>query len=257
MRIAVLFPEPSEFSRSTAEVSLGSGESDDLKLQAAGVLAGHARIRHDARGYVLEVGTGGGVTHVNARPVRQRALLHPGDHVSLGTAQILLLGEHVREACTPETRPDAVLQPGALALRGVSGARSGAVLVVAPTLELGPDGLPCAACEGAPHVVLMSVAGRPALRTVGLSPEDWPRINGHPVASVWLQDGDQIAIGGQRYLLDAPADAARGDSARLSMVPPEAAQPEDTAGSRREVRWLLLTAAAIALIMVMLLALRH
>ena len=52
------------------------------------------------------------------------------------------------------------------------------------------------------------------------------------------------------------ADAARQD-AMHSFVPPEAAQPEDTAGPRREVWWLLLTAAAIALVLALLLALRH
>lgn len=258
MRIAVLGPDPREFSLSSTSVTLGSGDDDDLRLALPGVQPAHARISHDARGYVLDVLVQGTPVYVNARPVRHVALLHAGDQISVGNAQVLLLGEHVREALPATTAADSTVAPGALTLRGVAGARSGSALLVAPTLDLGADGLPLdsTAATDVPRVRLFCVQGAPALRSLGLDVAAWPRVNGHPAASAWLRDGDQIALGGQRYLVAAPADAARQD-AMHSFVPPEAAQPEDTAGPRREVWWLLLTAAAIALVLALLLALRH
>ena len=256
MRIALLAPEPAEFSRAATVLTLGSGGSDEVQLKAAGVLPGHVRLLHDARGYVLEVADAAPAIHVNARQVRRRALLHAGDQISIGDAQLLLLGEHAPEPCPERATPDAALAPGAMALRGVGGVRSGAVLMVAPTLELGADGLPL----GRPGVDdacvrLFAVQGRPALLASGLEAAVRPRVNGHAVAGAWLQDGDQIAIGAQRYIVDAPAAAAL--TAAAAFIPHEAARPEDTAGPRREVWWLLLTAAVIALVLALLLAVRR
>ena len=257
MRIALLAPEHAEFSRAAAAaLTLGSGGSDEVQLKAVGVQPGHVRLFHDLRGYVLEVADAAPAIHVNARQVRRRALLHAGDQISIGDAQLLVLGEHVPEPCPEHVTPDATLAPGAMTLRGVGGVRSGAVLTVAPTLELGADGLPLGPSVDDAHVRLFAVRGRPALLASGLEAAAWPRVNGHTVASAWLQDGDQIAIGAQRYIVDAPAAAARA-AAAAAFIPHEAARPEDTAGPRREVWWLLLTAAVIALVLALLLAVRR
>lgn len=256
MRIAILAPEKIEFSSAAASVTLGSAASDDIVLAGEGVASAHACLSLDARGYVLEVRAAAAPIYVNARPVRERALLHAGDQISIGAAQALLLGEHVREACPDDPEPDADVPPGALNLRGVGGARSGAALSVAPTLELGADGLPAGLGAKAGSLRVFCVHGRPALLSRDLPAGAWPRINGHVAACAWLHDGDQISIGAQRYLVAAPADAARRDAAH-AFIPPEAARPEDTAGPRREVWWLLLTAAVIALVLALLLAIRH
>ncbi len=256
MRIAILAPEKIEFSSAAATITLGSAASDDIVLAGEGVASEHARLGLDARGYVLEVRAGVAPIYVNARPVRERALLHAGDQISIGAAQVLLLGEHVREACPDDLEPDADLPPGTLSLRGVGGARSGAALSVAPTLELGADGLPVGLGAKAGSLRVFCVHGRPALLSHDLPAGAWPRINGHVATRAWLHDGDQIALGAQRYLVDAPADAARHDAAQ-AFIPPEATRPEDTAGPRREVWWLLLTAAVIALVLALLLAIHH
>ena len=256
MRIAILAPEKIEFSSTATSVTLGSAPGDSIVLAAEGVVAAHASLSLDARGYVLQVRAAAPPIHVNARPVRERALLHAGDQISIGAAQVLLLGEHVREACPEDAEPDRDVPPGALCLRGVGGSRSGVVLSVAPTLELGADGLPSGPAARAGWLRVFCVQGRPALRCYDLPPAAWPRINGHSAASAWLRNGDQISLGTQRYLVDAPADAARSDAAH-AFVPAEAARPEDTAGPRREVWWLLFTAALIALVLALLLAIRH
>ncbi|THD08097.1 FHA domain-containing protein [Metallibacterium scheffleri] len=256
MRIAILAPEKIEFSSAAASITLGSSAGDDIVLAGEGVAAAHARLSLDARGYVLEVGAAVAPIHVNARPVRERALLHAGDQISIGAAQVLLLGEHVCEACPDDAEPDTEVPPGALSLRGIGGSRSGAALSVAPTLELGADGLPAGLGANAGSLRVFCVQGRPAMLCRDLPMAAWPRINGHVAACAWLHDGDQISIGAQRYLVDAPPDAARHDAVD-AFIPAEAARPEDTAGPRREVWWLLLTAAVIALVLALLLAIRH
>lgn len=256
MRIAILSPEKSEFSSGASALAMGSGQDDAIRLTGPGVRPGHLRLTRDGRGYVLDVEADGTALYVNARPVRRHALLHPGDQLSLGANQVLLLGEHVREACPEEVAADAEVLPGTLVLRGVGGARSGQVLVVAPTLDLGADGLPVGPGRAPAPLRIQCVQGRPALLSGGLHGDALPRVNGHPAARAWLHDGDQITIGMQRYLVDAPEDAARHDAAHV-FIPHEASRPEDTAGPRREVWWLLLTAAAIAMVMALLLALRH
>lgn len=256
MRIAILAPEKTEFSSTAASITLGSAASDDIVLAGEGIAATHASLTSDARGHVLEVLATTAPIHVNARPVRERALLHAGDRISIGAVQVLLLGEHVREACPDDAEPDGNLPAGALSLRGVGGSRSGAALRVAPTLELGADGLPIGLGVQAGSLRVFCAHGRPAVRSHDLPMAAWPRVNGHVTASAWLQDGDQISIGAQRYLVDAPVDAARRDAAH-AFIPAEAARPEDTAGPRREVWWLLLTAAVIALVLALLLAIRH
>lgn len=256
MRIAILSPEKSEFSSDAGTLTMGSGQDDSIRLTGPGVQPGHVRLMHDGRGYTLKVEAEGVALYVNARPVRQRALLHPGDQLSLGTAQVLLLGEHVREACPEDAVADAEVRPGTLVLRGVGGPRSGNVLVVAPTLDLGIDGAPVRPDQAPAPLRIQCTRGRPALLCQGLAGEALPRVNGHPAARAWLHDGDQITIGMQRYLVDAPEDAARHDAAH-AFIPHEAARPEDTAGPRREVWWLLLTAAVIAMVLALLLALQR
>ena len=256
MRIALLAPERSEFHAAGTVLVLGCGADDGLRLSGAGVQPGHVRLHHDARGYVLEVAEGAPPIHVNARLVRRRALVHPGDQLSIGAAQVMLLGEHAPESCPADAVADATVAPGALALRGVGGLRSGAVLMVAPTLELGVNGLPLAPGASGPRLRLLAVRGRPALLAEGMPMASLPMLNGHAVASAWLHDGDQIALGAQRYRVDAPAWAVR-DAFVHTFIPPEAPSPEDTAGPRREVWWLLLTAAAIALGLALFLALRR
>jgi hypothetical protein len=61
-----------------------------------------------------------------------------------------------------------------------------------------------------------------------------------------LQPGDQIGVAAHRFVLDGPGWSAEPP---VIMVEPEPDEPlpEDAAGPRGEVWWLILTAAILAL----------
>ena len=74
----------------------------------------------------------------------------------------------------------------------------------------------------------------------------WPlRVNGATVQRVALQPGDQISLGPHRFVLAAPGMEAEPVVAVPGPAVP--ALPEDVAGPRGEVWWLIVTAAVLAL----------
>ena len=247
MRLGLPAPRD-DFASSATTITIGRDAGCDLLLDAAGVFGRHLRLSHDRRGTVLDVLPGAPRVYVNARPVRERALLAAGDQISIGSAQLLLKGDQPPPAApVADTGPQSL--PGAAVLRVLTGALSGQAQAIAPTLNLDGPGLPA----GAVRVELCD--GIPCLRSAGLPDDQRPRVNGHTVTSARLHDGDQIVFGMQRLRVEAPTVAAR-DEAAQSFLPHEAALPEDTAGPRREVWWLLLTAAVLALAIALVLAAR-
>ena len=247
MRLGLPAPRD-DFASSATMITIGHEAGCDLVLDDAGVCGRHLRLSHDRRGYVLDVLPGAPRVYVNARPVRERALLTAGDQITVGNTQLLLKSDQ-----PPPPAPVAAVDPhglpGAAILRVLTGAGSGQTLAVAPSLRLDGSGLPAAALR----VELCD--GVPCLRSEELQGEQRPRVNGHAVNSARLHDGDQIVSGLQRFRVEAPTVAARDESAQ-SFLPHEAALPEDTAGPRREVWWLLLTAAVLALAIALVLAAR-
>lgn len=243
------FPAPrDDFASSATTITIGRDAGCDLRLDDAGVSGSHLRLAHDRRGTVLDVLPGAPRVYVNARPVREHALLAAGDQISVGSAQLLLKSDQPPPAA-PAANADAQSPPGAAALRVLTGALSGQTRAIAPALNLdGPD-LPAGA------VWLELCDGVPCLRSRLTQAEPRLRVNGHAVTTARLHDGDQIVLGMQRFRVEAPTVAAR-DEAAQSFLPHEAALPEDTAGPRREVWWLLLTAAALALAIALVLAAR-
>jgi hypothetical protein len=74
----------------------------------------------------------------------------------------------------------------------------------------------------------------------------WPlRVNGATMQRVALRPGDQIGLGPHRFVLDAPGMETEPVVAAPGPAVP--ALPEDVAGPRGEVWWLIVTAAALAL----------
>jgi hypothetical protein len=81
------------------------------------------------------------------------------------------------------------------------------------------------------------------------------RVNGVKVVRASLQPGDQIGLAAHRFVLDGP-----GWSAEPVVVMPEPevdeTLPEEAAGPRGEVWWLILTAAILALLIALVLFVR-
>src|SRR6185437_12374835 len=105
------------------QLRIGSAADNDLVLSATQAAPRHLRIEQDNRGWVLQVLPSATRVYVNARPVRERALLRP--------------------AVSPEQReaaPAPVQARCTAALRALAGALSGRVLPIGDGLELGPYG---------------------------------------------------------------------------------------------------------------------
>jgi hypothetical protein len=71
------------------------------------------------------------------------------------------------------------------------------------------------------------------------------RVNGIKVVRASLQPGDQIGIAAHRFVVDGPGWAA--EPVVVMPEPEPEPLPEDTAGPRGDVWWLILTAAVLAL----------
>ena len=66
------------------ETSLGSAASSAVAISGDGVQPIHASLLLDRRGLTLIIREGGQSTHVNARPVREKAIVRLGDLISIG-----------------------------------------------------------------------------------------------------------------------------------------------------------------------------
>ncbi|NUR21706.1 FHA domain-containing protein [Frateuria sp.] len=254
MRIEFPNSAREDFRWAQAALSIGSAPDNDLVVSVQQGAAHHLRIRQDRRGWMLEVLSGAGRVYVNARPVRERALLRPGDILSLGDCRMLLCADE-----DPASRaPLALAQQShcTAALRAVAGPLSGRVFPVRERLEFGPQGdqpldLPQAASatlalfwkDGELHVA------------AGPTPPRYPlRLNGVPVEQAVLHPDDQLGIAMHRFLVDAPG--LLPSPVVTSHEPLHERLPEDAAGPRGEVWWLIATAAVLALLIALILLVR-
>lgn len=243
MRIEFSHSAREDFLWTKTPLRIGSAADNDLVLAATQAAPSHLRIEMDRRGWVLHVQPSATRVYVNARPVRERALLRPGDTLSVGDCRMLLC-----EEASPEQR-DVPASPveacRTAALRAVTGNLSGRVLPIAAGLELGPRGrhaLELPRGESAAFRLGWQ-GGHLLLDTVTASPTYPLRVNGVPVQRTALQPGDQLSLGPHRLLLDAPGMQTEPEPAPPA---PSATLPAGDRG-RSEVWWLILTAAALAL----------
>ena len=80
------------------------------------------------------------------------------------------------------------------------------------------------------------------------------RVNGAPAGRVALHPGDQIGLAMHRFVVDAPGMECEPE---LPPPAPEPAHlPEEDAGPRGEVWWLIVTAAVLALGIALILLVR-
>ena len=245
MRIEFPNSAREDFRWAQPNLRIGSAPDNDLVVAARQGAAHHLRIVQDRRGWVLEVLPGAGRVYVNARPVRERALLRPGDILSLGDCRMLLCADDGPVERTPLARSERGRCTAAL--RAVAGPLSGRVFPLHERLELGPHGDQQLELPQAASATLALFWQDGQLRVAaGSVPERYPlRLNGVAITQAALHPGDQLGIAMHRFVVDAP-----GRLPAPVGTPPDPAPtklPEDAAGPRGEVWWLIATAAVLAL----------
>lgn len=221
---------------------IGSAPDNDIVPTGMGVDPYHATITADARGLVLAVLRGCQRVYVNARAVREQALLRHGDTVTLGANKFLVTSD----VAPPQAdRADAGAAPaGQAVLRIVSGAASGQALVVGRDLRLG---------AGSRHFGELAYGCRVVQDARGLTFESGsaePRVNGWRCNRVQLAPGDQIALGEHRLVVEAPGLQYAAHLASLPPPPVAVAEapPAPQASAPTEIWWLIAAAASLAVI---------
>ncbi|MDY1547960.1 FHA domain-containing protein [Luteibacter sahnii] len=246
MRIEFVSSARGDFHWSRPVLTIGRSEENDLVVADGQVAPRHVQVQHDRRGLVLEVMPDAGRVYVNARPVRERALLRPGDSLSLGECRMLIRDDtdiDARVGAPPnEARCTAALRP-------VAGPLSGRVVPVGDRLELGAThgALPLELPGN--DAALLGLAwdqGELVLDASRVPARHAVRVNGVTVVRAALQPGDQIGIANHRFVLDAPGWAAEP----VLAPPPEESldtAPPEEGGARGEIWWLIGTAALLAI----------
>jgi pSer/pThr/pTyr-binding forkhead associated (FHA) protein len=191
------------------ETTIGSSPDNSVVVNAEGVQPHHATIVVDNRGFTLFVRNQDTLTHVNARPVREKAILRLGDVVSLDSVNIVLKpdsDQSIRPAPSSNGAELARQTPAKAVLRAVSGPYFGKVIPVQGRLVIGratecdlvleePDMKP-------QHAAIEVLQGEIHLRDLGSS--SGTLVNGVAVRDAMLHSGDQIAFDRNRFLVEAP-----------------------------------------------------
>ena len=280
MRMSFPNGEHADVQLDQGEITIGGGTDDGVVIAGAGLSARHAVIRVDSqRGILLHLARDSGGAHVNARPVREFAMLRLGDVVSLGHVQMLIRPDDEaairRDVPAPIASSTDPLQRAAasrVVLRGTAGAYHGRTFSLQDALTIGRAADADVRLDEAgmadQHARLEQQGDRVLLRDLGA--QDGAVVNGVSLRSAVLHPGDQIAFFQHRFVLEAPGLPPRGSAsfapaARVGMgttqtMPAVQVAPEpvplasDTDGaSRFNVGWLLLAAAAIAIALVAIL----
>lgn len=210
------------------ETSIGFAPGSDVEIKGDGVVESHVVITVDARGPVLWVRSPDAWTHVNGRPVREKAILHVGDLISLGSVSLMLKPDNdasISQHKPPPADPEEAMSesgsetryrmtPPKALLRGVSGPYFGKVLPVPGRLVIG-RGSDCDLVLDEPemsrkHAMIEVTAAGIYLRDMGSSNGTF--VNGVQVRDAVLYSGDQIAFDRNRFLVEAPGMPTRADN---------------------------------------------
>lgn len=199
-------------------VSFGNAEGNTVVLPARDVVPWHARVTVDARGAVLEIVDPGARAHVNARPVREKALLRSGDVLCLGKIAIALKADRDDEILTKvpaagSGRATAAAQPPKVVLRGVSGSHFGKTIPVNQTLLIGraPEcGLVIDEPRVAPRHASLEHAGD-AIYLRGVDASASLFVDGIRVRDAIVHPGDQLSLENHHFIVEAPGLPLRGE----------------------------------------------
>ena len=241
---------------------IGAAQGNTIKLDAGGVRPWHARLIVDQRGMILEVLDPGARTHVNARPVVEKALLRLGDIINFEdvSVQIKPDDDGIIDTRVPaEAPPGSATEVSRVVLRGLSGAHFGKTIAVGERLLVGSGSGGLDIDEPGMNARHASIdATDDAIHLRDLGSENGTEVNGVKVRNAVLHPGDQISFGRNRFVLEAPGYAARGQRmptpAQLSpaitqtldaigaIEPPPVPARDDGSSS---VWWLIAAAAMI------------
>lgn len=258
MRLSFANGEHADFIVDEGAASLGNAEGNTVVLPGRGVAAWHARLTVDGRGIVLEVLDPTARTHVNARPVREKALLRCGDMLCLGKVMIALKADRddlidTRPAAEAGTPPPS--HPPRVLLRGVSGSHFGKAIAVNPRLTIGSDrGCDLVLDEAriAPHHATIEYVGD-AIHLRETVPSDGTTVNGVRVNAAVVHAGDQLTFDHSHFIVEAPGLPPRGDAAAARAITEQidAVDEDDSVGAAPRAQgaiwWLIGAAALIAL----------
>lgn len=252
MRIEFPNAAREDFHWTQALLRIGSASDNDLILASSQAAPAHLRIQQDRRGWVLQVVPSADRVYVNARPVREQALLRAGDVVSVGDCRMLLRADEDPTQRQPREVPAA--GRCTVALRAVAGPLSGRVFSLQDDLELGTaDGIPLELPRGDEVVLrIFWEASQLCLEAIQSCVRHPVRVNGVCTDKLALEPDDQIGVAMHRFVIDGP-----GMEPEVSLAPAWPQElPEETAGPSGEVWWLIVTAAVLALGIALVLLIR-
>lgn len=233
------------------EVRIGSGQGNHIVLPPDDAAPLHLLLQRRLHGWWLRVEPGAERVHVNARPVRELALLRPGDVISVGRRKLVLLPQ------ASKVEPPLAVGPGGdprgrAGLRCVSGPLSGRLLVLDPDLQL--DRLTLPGVTGCLRVHALRGAANFELIHEGDAVA--PGCNGLRAERGLLHDGDQLAWGRHRFVLECsgPLETVSPDAHAGAGQATPAGSAQGTTG--RDLMWLLAVAVMLAGGIAVLLVLR-
>ena len=290
MRLSFPNKEKEDVLIAPGETAIGAAADNVVVLDRPGIAAHHVSLGVHERSVVLNVLDSQARTHVNSRPVREKALLRLGDVVSLDTIQFVLKPDRddnirttvpITKSTPPPPSSDvdanatrARVIPPKVVLRGVSGSYFGKIVPVRGRLVIG-RGSECDLILDEPemsrrHAVIENSDDGIFLRDLGSANGTY--VNGVQVRDAVLHPDDQIAFDRNRFLIEAPGLPARKDVAaapaetpaadvpnitqtmqaiRLPNPPPKPAPVEER--NRTDIWWLIGAAALIGLGLALLL----
>ena len=227
------------------ELTIGAAPGNSVVLAADGIQPRHASIVVDPRGFTLFVHDPNASAHVNARPVREKAILRLGDVVSLGTINVVLKPEY--DTTVSNNRPNGPASgepapqqtPARAVLRGVSGPYFGKVIPIQGRTTIG-RGPGCSIVldepeMGAQHATLEIEGSQITLRDHGSG--KGTTINGVQVRDANVFTGDQIAFDRNRFLVEAPGMPVRTAESKPADAPtPEPKQRVEVTQTMRAIR---------------------
>ncbi len=282
MRLHFPNKEHADLLTAPGDTSIGAASDNVIVLAGPGIASHHASLNVGDRGYVLSVIDSAARVHVNARPVREKAILRLGDVVSLDTLQFILKPD--RDASIRTDVPAASVTtlrgsdeasarasggPPKAVLRGVSGSYFGKIVPLRGKLTIG-RGSDCDVVLDEPemskrHAMIENSGDAILLRDLGSVNGTF--VNGVQVRDAILHPDDQIAFDQNRFLLEAPGlpgrdqvfidehDAPNITQTMRAVRLPEEDRPKSQPASstRNDIWWLIGAAALIGLGIAMLL----
>ena len=216
MRLSFSNGEHAEVLVDAGVTGIGSAQDNEIRLESGDVRPWHARLVIDKRGAILEVLDPQARTHVNARPIVEKALLRLGDVVSFDSVAVTLKPDSdnwIDTRVPPEAAVGTAGEVSRAVLRGVSGTHYGKTISIGERLVIGNGSRGLDLDEpqmSERHASIDTTAEAIYFRDSG--PARGTEINGVRVKTAVLHPGDQINFGRNRFVLEAPGYPMRGQS---------------------------------------------